>query len=55
MAHKSSYLCMIHRYPSQSPPRPEEGWQNRAAAPVQTLRALNNKYRTVDVIKHNKI
>lgn len=43
VAYKASHLCMIHRYLSQSPLRPEAGWQNQAAAPVQTLRAAKKK------------
>lgn len=48
VAVKASHLCMSHRYLSQSPLRPEAGWQNQAAAPVQTLRAAKKNDRTVD-------
>lgn len=47
---ESAHLCMIHRYLSQSPPPPKAGWQNRAAAPVQTPRASSSKYKSADVI-----
>lgn len=43
VTYTASHLCRIHRYLSQSPLRPEAGWQNQAAAPVQTLTAAKKK------------
>lgn len=38
----SAHLCTIHHCLSQSPPPPGADWRNRAAAPAQTRRALDN-------------
>lgn len=59
VTYEASHLCTSHRYLSQSPLRPAAGWQNQAAAPVQTLRAAKKKktttHRTVDVMRHNEM
>lgn len=49
----SAYLCMIHRYLSQSPPPPKAGRQTRAAAPVQTPRAASHKNKTSQLMLLN--